>query len=135
MADLYLGDKKHGRPHRANEHAEAEYLLEAYFRAHDAVVQEAAGLMANVHRTDDTVRSVLANRRNQIMILETKVEIAMLSMASATLVAGWYGMNTVNFLEENAYAFGVIASASVVGGGLIWMFLLRRLKNIRSRKF
>ncbi|KAJ3495810.1 hypothetical protein NLG97_g3128 [Lecanicillium saksenae] len=135
MADLYLTDKKNGKRHSIEDHEEVEYLFEAYFRAHDSVVQEASALMANVHRTDDTIRSILANRRNQIMILETKVEIAMLSMAVATLVAGWYGMNTVNFFEESVYAFGVIVSTSLVGGGAIWMFLLRRLRNIRRTKF
>ncbi|KAM3511557.1 hypothetical protein MY11210_004775 [Beauveria gryllotalpidicola] len=134
MADLYLTDRRTGRRHAADDHQEVEYLFEAYFRAHDAVVQEASALMANVHRTADTVRSVLANRRNQIMILETKVEIAMLAMASATLVAGWYGMNTVNFLEESLSAFAVIVSGSVLGGGAIWLFLLQRLRNIRRKK-
>lgn len=135
MADLYLSDKKAGERHAADDHEEAEYLFESYFRAHDSIVQEAAGLMANVHRTADTIKSVLANRRNQIMILETKVEIAMLSMAVATLVAGWYGMNTINSLEESAYAFVVIVSGSMVGGGTIWMVLLRKLRNIRRKRF
>ncbi|KGQ06898.1 inner membrane magnesium transporter mrs2 [Beauveria bassiana D1-5] len=134
MADLYLTDRRSGRRHEADDHEEVEYLFEAYFRAHDAVVQEASALMANVHRTADTVRSILANRRNQIMILETKVEIAMLGMASATLVAGWYGMNTVNFLEESLSAFAVIVSGSVLGGGAIWWFLLRKLRSIRRKK-
>ncbi|TQW00728.1 hypothetical protein V2A60_001776 [Cordyceps javanica] len=134
MADLYLTDKRRGRRHAADDHDEVEYLFEAYFRAHDAVVQEASALMANVHRTADTVRSVLANRRNQIMVLETKVEIAMLSMAAATVVAGWYGMNTVNFFEESVYAFGVIVASSMLGGGVVWMVLLRRLRNIRRKK-
>ncbi|KAM3443704.1 hypothetical protein NHJ13734_001826 [Beauveria thailandica] len=134
MADLYLTDRRSGRRHDADDHEEVEYLFEAYFRAHDAVVQEASALMANVHRTADTVRSILANRRNQIMILETKVEIAMLAMASATLVAGWYGMNTVNFAEESVTAFAVIVSGSVLGGGAIWWFLLRKLRSIRRKK-
>lgn len=134
MAELYLTDKRRGLRHAAADHDEVEYLFEAYFRAHDAVVEEAAALLANVRRTDDTIRSILANRRNQIMILETKVEIAMLGMATATLVAGWYGMNTVNFFEESVYAFAVIVSGSVVGGGVIWMVLLRRLRNIRRTK-
>lgn len=135
MADLYLTDKKNGKRHSMEDHEEVEYLFEAYFRAHDSVVQESSALLANVHRTDETIRSILANRRNQIMILETKVEIAMLSMAVATLVAGWYGMNTVNFFEESVYAFGVIVTGSLFGGSVIWMFLLRRLKNIRRTKF
>ncbi|KAM3497369.1 hypothetical protein MY10362_009279 [Beauveria mimosiformis] len=134
MADLYLTDRRGGRRHEADDHEEVEYLFEAYFRAHDAVVQEASALLANVHRTADTVRSILANRRNQIMILETKVEIAMLGMASATLVAGWYGMNTVNFFEESVSAFAVIVSGSVLGGGAIWWFLLRKLRSIRRKK-
>ncbi|EEQ34338.1 inner membrane magnesium transporter MRS2 [Microsporum canis CBS 113480] len=34
------------------------------------------------------------------MVLETKIEIMMLGLAPATLVAGLYGMNVINYLEE-----------------------------------
>ncbi|KAK2603980.1 hypothetical protein QQS21_003816 [Conoideocrella luteorostrata] len=133
MADMYLSDKQRGQRHLAHQHQEVEYLFEAYFKANDAVVQEAAGMKENIDKTGDTIKSILDVRRNQIMLLETKVEIAMLSLASATLVAGWYGMNTINYFEDSTWAFGVLVSLSVLGSGLIWRQVIRKLRLIQTR--
>lgn len=133
MADLYLTNKIKGNRHWAGDHEEVKYLFGAYFRAADSVVQEAFALLANVHLTKHAIRTILANRRNQIMILESKVEIAILSMVAASLVAGWYGMNTANFLQKSGCAFAVIFSGSMLGSGIIWTFLFCRLKNITRR--
>ncbi|KAH0594741.1 hypothetical protein MHUMG1_07575 [Metarhizium humberi] len=133
MADMYLTDKQRGRRHLVHEHQEVEYLLEAYFKANDAIAQEAASLAENIQRTEETVKSILDVRRNQIMLLEAKVEIAMLSLAAATLVAGWYGMNVVNYFEQSPLAFAVLASGSLVGSALIWRSMIRRLRLIQLR--
>jgi magnesium transporter len=133
MAEMYLTDKQRGQRRLVHEHQEVEYLLESYFKANDAIAQEAAGLVENIQKTEETIKSILDVRRNQIMLLEAKVEIAMLSLASATLVAGWYGMNVVNYFENSALAFGVLVSASLAGSALIWRVVLRRLRLIQRR--
>ncbi|OAQ65405.1 RNA splicing protein mrs2 [Pochonia chlamydosporia 170] len=133
MAQMYLTDKLRGKRHLVHEHQEVEYLLEAYFKANDAIAQEAASLVENIQRTEETIKSILDVRRNQIMMLEAKVEIAMLSLASATLVAGWYGMNVISYFEHSPWAFGVLVSGSLVGSALIWRFVIRRLRLIQRR--
>lgn len=134
MANMYLTDKKSGKPHALQDHQEVEYLFEAYFKASDAVVQDAGSLMDSIHRTEETVKSTLSVRRNQIMLLEAKIEIVILALGWATLVAGWYGMNVVNYLEENPNAFAVIVSTSfvaVVSASWLGMRMLRYIHKFR----
>lgn len=59
MADMYLSDKKAGKPHAVQDHQDVEYLLEAYYKASDTVVNDAASLVGNIQRTEDTIRSIL----------------------------------------------------------------------------
>jgi len=134
MANMYLTDKKAGKPHALEDHQDVEYLFEAYFKASDAVAQEAASLMDNIQRTEETIHSTLSVRRNQIMVLEAKIEILMLALAWATLVAGWYGMNVINYSEESAHAFAIVVSLSVTGilsASWYGMRMLRRINKLR----
>lgn len=132
MANMYLTDKKAGKPHKLQDHQDVEYLFEAYFKASDAVVQEAASLMENVRRTEETIHSTLSVRRNQIMVLEAKIEILMLALSWAMLVAGWYGMNVVNYFEEHTHAFAVIVSLSFTAIASASWYGMRKLRHIHK---
>ena len=132
MANMHLTDKKAGKPHAVQDHQDVEYLFEAYFKASDAVVQEVVGLIDNIRRTEETIQSTLSIRRNQIMVLEAKLEIMMLALAGATLVAGWYGMNVINYFEEAAYAFGGLVSVSVAAASLASWYGMRKLRYIHK---
>ncbi|KAL5046728.1 hypothetical protein BDW71DRAFT_214504 [Aspergillus fruticulosus] len=130
MANMYLTDKALGKPHLPSDHQDVEYLFEAYFKASDTIVQEAKRMLGNIARTEETIRAALSVRRNQIMVLEARLEILMLALAGGTLVAGWYGMNVVNGSEQSRTAFGAIVVGSLLGVGLITWGGLRRLKRI-----
>lgn len=130
MANMYLTDKRAGKPHMLQDHQDVEYLFEAYFKASDAVVQEAASLMDNIRRTEETIQSALSVRRNQIMVLEAKIEILMLALSCATLVAGWYGMNVINYFEESSHAFAALISLSLVSIGSASWYGMRKLRHI-----
>ncbi|KAJ5212127.1 RNA splicing protein mrs2 mitochondrial [Penicillium cinerascens] len=131
MAAMYLSDKRAGNPHTSDDHQDVEYLLEAYFKTSDAVVQKAKSLLGKIQRKEENIQSILNVRRNQIMVLETKIEIVMVGLGSATLVAGFYGMNVINYLEESAWAFGVLTSLCLVGTAIIWRYGLRQLRQIQ----
>ncbi|KAF7592242.1 hypothetical protein BBP40_000443 [Aspergillus hancockii] len=131
MADMYLSDKRAGKPHEPQDHQDVEYLLEAYYKASDAVVQEAASLMGAIQQTEESMQSILDVRRNQIMVLEAKIEIVMLGLSVATLVAGWYGMNVINNLEESAVAFGALVSFCLLGIAVISRYGFYRLRRIQ----
>ncbi|KAL4977907.1 hypothetical protein BDW66DRAFT_131303 [Aspergillus desertorum] len=130
MANMYLTDKALGKPHLPSDHQDVEYLFEAYFKASDTIVQEAKRMLGNITRTEETIRAALSVRRNQIMVLEARIEILMLALAGGTLVAGWYGMNVVNGSEASRTAFGAIVVGSLLGVGIVTWGGLRRLKKI-----
>ncbi|OOO06537.1 Mg2 transporter protein CorA family protein [Aspergillus oryzae] len=132
MAAMYLSDKQAGKPHQVEDHQDVEYLLEAYYKASDAVVQEATSLMGTIQQTEESIQSILDVRRNQIMVLEAKIEILMLGMAVATLVAGWYGMNVVNYFEESGTAFAVLVSSSLVAIAFLSRYGFRQLRRIQK---
>jgi magnesium transporter len=130
MASMHLTDKRAGKPHGVQDHQDVEYLFEAYFKANDAVGQEAASLISHIRRTEETIQYTLNVRRNQIMVLEIRLEILMLAFAGATLVAGWYGMNVVNYFEDSAHAFATIVVASFAATCASSWYGLRKLRRI-----
>lgn len=132
MADMYLTDKKAGQAHAVQDHQEVEYMFEAYFKSSDAIVQSANRLIGNIQQTEGTVQSILNVQRNQIMVLEAKIEIIMVGLATATLIAGLYGMNVINYLEETAWGFGMLATLSLFATAVIWRYGLRRLRRIQK---
>ena len=130
MAHMHLTEKLGGRPRPYDDHQDVEYLLEAYFKASDSVVQEAAALVDNIRRAEESVQSTLRVRRNQIMVLEAKIEVLMLAFATATLLAGLYGMNVPNHAEHVPGAFAGLVSISVVTIIVGSFYGLKRLRSI-----
>jgi magnesium transporter len=130
LAEMYLTDQQAGRPHAIEDHQEVEYLLEAYYKSHDAIVESAGALLSEVHRTQDAILSVLDVRRNQIMVFEAQLEICMLGFAVSTFIAGLYGMNVINYLEDSPYAF-----PSLVAGCVMGTLILARIGMLKLRKF
>ncbi|KAJ5464958.1 uncharacterized protein N7458_000644 [Penicillium daleae] len=131
LAAMYLTDQQAGRPHAIEDHQEVEYLLEAYYKSHDAIVESAGALLSEVHRTQDAILSILDVRRNQIMVFEAQLEICMLGFAVSTFVAGLYGMNVVNYLEDSPYAFPSLVAGCVMGTLLLARFGMSRLQKFR----
>ncbi|KAH8694168.1 hypothetical protein BGW36DRAFT_361987 [Talaromyces proteolyticus] len=135
MASMYLTDKRAGKPHAAEDHQDVEYLFEAYFKASDSVVQDATSLIDNIRRTEETIQSTLSVRRNQIMILEAKIEIMMLAIAGPTLIAGWYGMNVLNYFEDSGQAFAAIVFTSFAAIVSASWYGMRKLRRIHALRF
>lgn len=139
LAGMYLSDRKAGKSHEIDDHQEAEYMLEAYHTAADALVESAGGAMDVMRKKENTFRSSLDVQRNQIMFLEAKVAIHTLGVGAGTLVAGLFGMNLINYLEEAPYGFPVMTVACVVISSLfsvkgmrsIWR--IQRLKGIQGQ--
>jgi magnesium transporter len=80
-----------------------------------------------------SVKSILDSHRNSIMMLEVKFSVAMLSLATGTYVAGLYGMNVPNGLEEVATGFPLVTTGSMIGMvamGLFGAHMLRRIRKV-----
>ncbi|EMC97415.1 hypothetical protein BAUCODRAFT_54873, partial [Baudoinia panamericana UAMH 10762] len=130
LAAMYLTDAKAGRPHEVQDHESVELLLESYFQLFDDVVQRTARLAYVVSNNEATAKSLLDVRRNQIMLLDIRINLAMLALAAATLGAGLYGMNLQNGLEEWDWGFPVITSFCVGSSVLIYAVGRRRIQKL-----
>ena len=66
------------------------------------------------------------------MMLEVRFSVAMLSIASGTYVAGLYGMNVINGMEETVTGFPIVTGGSIVGifgVGLFGLHMLRKRQH------
>lgn len=135
LATMYLSERKAtGKPRAVDDHQEVEMLLESYHKICDEVVEISGNLISNIRNTEEVVKAILDANRNQLMLFEIKVSIATLGLAGGTLIAGLYGMNLENFIEDSHVAFGAVTfvcfalSAWICVGGLK---KLRRVQQVR----
>ncbi|KUM57730.1 hypothetical protein ACN42_g9441 [Penicillium freii] len=135
MATMFLTDRQSGQPHEVEDHFAVEYLLEAYYKSTDAIAESASALLGNLERTTETIQSILAVRRNQILVFEAQLEICMLGFAVPTFVAGLFGMNVVNFFEVSTSAFVILVGACVIGTVTIAKYGLWKLNTFRKLRF
>jgi magnesium transporter len=67
------------------------------------------------------------------MMLEVRFSVAMLSLASGTYIAGLYGMNVINGLEEAASGFPLVTGGSLVailGFGMLGLHRVRKISRV-----
>lgn len=65
------------------------------------------------------------------MLLDLKFSIGTLSIGSGAFIAGLYGMNLKNFIEESDLGFSGVTCMSVVFGVLIWIYGLSKLRRVQ----
>lgn len=81
-----------------------------------------------------SVRAILDANRNALMLLDLKFSVGTLGLAMGTFLAGLYGMNLENFIEETNWGFGGVTGISVAFSLLVcWYGLvkLRRVQRVR----
>lgn len=128
LAAMYLTERKlTGQERSEDEHQEIEMLLESYHKICDEIVEISGNLISNIRNTEEVVKAILDANRNQLMLLEIKFSIGTLGLAGGTLIAGFYGMNLNNFIEETDWGFGAVTLFSFAFSGLICLIGMRRL--------
>lgn len=68
------------------------------------------------------------------MLLELQFSVYTLGLALGTFLAGLYGMNLENYIEETQYGFPLVSVGSTVAGVLVlWlgMVKLRKVQRVR----
>lgn len=68
------------------------------------------------------------------MLLELKFSVGTLGLAMGTFIAGLYGMNLENFIEETNWGFGAVTGVSIFLS--IWVCILgmKRLRSLQRVK-
>ena len=83
--------------------------------------RETTSIYSNIlESTMDTYQSIINNNMNNVMRTLTVVTIVMMF---PTLVAGLFGMNLLNGMEDSPLGFIVALIISIGGSGLTWLFL------------
>ncbi|KHN98773.1 inner membrane magnesium transporter MRS2 precursor [Metarhizium album ARSEF 1941] len=140
LAAMYLTEKTHDLYRGLDDHTEVEMLLESYHKLTDEIVQEAGNLVSGIRNTEEIVRAILDANRNSLMLLDLKFSVGTLGLAMGTFLAGLYGMNLENFIEETNWGFGAVtgmstlASIMVCGYGLIKLRKVQRIKMMRNER-
>jgi magnesium transporter len=80
------------------------------------------------------IRAILDANRNALMLLELKFSVGTLGIAMGTFIAGLYGMNLENFIEETTWGFGAVTVVSVVLSLWVCRIGLRRLHKVQRVK-
>ena len=132
LAAMYLTEHKQGMERREDDHQEVEMLLEAYHKVCDEIVEVSGNLISNIRNTEEVVRAILDANRNQLMLLEIKFTVGALGLASGTLVAGLYGMNLKNFMEEWDLGFGTVSVLCFGLSAIVCMYGMRRLRRVQK---
>jgi len=89
---------------------------------------------ADAPRNSCSIRAILDANRNALMLLDLKFSVGTLGLATGTFIAGLFGMNLKNFLEESIAGFGGVTSVSVVLSIIVCAFGLVRLRKVQRVK-
>jgi magnesium transporter len=133
LASMYLTERKAlGKERDENDHQEVEMLLESYHKICDEIVEISGNLIGNIRNTEEVVKAILDANRNSLMLLELKFSIGTLGLAAGTLVAGLYGMNLKNFIEESGAAFSTVSMFCFGLSAMVAMYGMRKLRKVQK---
>ncbi|KIL89690.1 mitochondrial inner membrane magnesium transporter mrs2 [Fusarium avenaceum] len=134
LSDMYLTEKTHDLYRGEDDHTEVEMLLESYHKLTDEIVQEAGNLVSGIRNTEEIVRAILDANRNHLMLLEIKFSVGTLGLAMGTFLAGLYGMNLENFIEETNWGFAGVTGISIACSLIVCWYGLTRLRRVQRIK-
>ncbi|GAB1312220.1 magnesium ion transporter [Madurella fahalii] len=134
LAAMYLTEKTHDLFRGEDDHTEVELLLESYNKICDEVVQEASNLVSSIRNTEEIIRAILDANRNSLMLLDLKFSVGTLGLAMGTFLAGLYGMNLENFIEETNWGFGAVTGISSFFSLLVCWYGLVKLRKVQRVK-
>ncbi|KAK8070976.1 inner membrane magnesium transporter MRS2 [Apiospora hydei] len=134
LAAMYLTEKTHDIYRAPDDHTDVELLLESYHKFCDEIVQEAGNLVSGIRNTEEIIRAILDANRNALMLLELKFSVGTLGLAMGTFIAGLYGMNLENFIEETNWGFGAVTGVSVILSIWVCVIGMKRLRSLQRVK-
>ena len=131
LATMYLTERSSGKKRDENDHQEIEMLLESYHKICDEIVEISGNLISNIRNTEEVIKAILDANRNSLMLLELKFSIWTLGLGTGTLIAGLYGMNLKNFIEESDVAFTGVTLTCFGLSALVCMYGMKKLRKVQ----
>lgn len=68
------------------------------------------------------------------MLLDLKFSVGTLGLAMGTFIAGLYGMNLENFIEETNFGFGAVTGVSIILSVWVCIYGLKKLHRVQRVK-
>ncbi|KAF8986143.1 magnesium ion transporter [Entomortierella lignicola] len=130
LAAMYLTDTMEGHPRPQDQHDEIEILLEAYMKQVEEIINVVSIVKHQMQSTEDYVNVILAAKRNQLLLFELRIALGTLGISSGALVAGLYGMNLQNYLEQDPHAFAIVSAFAVGLGATVFGTFVRKLRGL-----
>jgi len=112
----------------------AELLLEEYARQLKNVQHEVQYLLRKVQSKQEMVAISLDAYRNKMIRMSLTVSIASLGFATSTTVAGMYGMNLINGLENSPSAFANVVMTTSAAGAVIMAGCMAYISGSNMRR-
>ena len=81
-----------------------------------------------------SIRAILDANRNALMLLDLKFSIGTLGLAMGTFLAGLYGMNLENFIEETNWGFGAVTGVSSLFSLVVCYYCLVKVRKVQRIK-
>ncbi|KAI0187993.1 hypothetical protein EV127DRAFT_435161 [Xylaria flabelliformis] len=134
LVAMYLTEKTHDIHRQLDDHTEVEMLLESYYKLCDEIVQEAQNLVSSIRNTEEIIRAILDANRNSLMLLDLKFSVGTLGLAMGTFIAGLYGANLENFIEDTNWGFGAVTAVSIIMSLLVCRYGLSKLRHLQRIK-
>ncbi|CEL01898.1 Putative Inner membrane magnesium transporter MRS2, mitochondrial [Aspergillus calidoustus] len=131
LASMYLSERSKGVHREEQDHQEVEMLLESYHKVCDEIVQASGNLVTSIRNTEEVVKAILDANRNSLMLLDLKVSIGTLGLATGTLFSALYGMNLKNFIEESDLGFGAVSITCFAISALVCVYGLAKLRKLQ----
>lgn len=134
LVAMYLTEKTHDIHRETEDHTEVEMLLESYYKLCDEIDQEAQNLVSSIRNTEEIIRAILDANRNSLMLLDLKFSVGTLGLAMGTFIAGLYGANLENFIEDTNWGFGAVTGVSIIISLFVCKYGLGKLRNLQRIK-
>lgn len=132
LSELYLTEKLNGTQRSKDDHQEVELILESYSLHCDAIVQTIESRVNDVRTTEEIINIILDSNRNDLMLLNLRLSITLMCLASLLFLAASYGMNLENFIEEKNAWFWIVTGGSTVFSIVLFRMASRKLTQLQK---
>ncbi len=99
---------------------EPELILEAYLEQAFNTSNTLELLLGKINTTEGLVDVKLDTIRNRLLFVNTFFSLVMLFLGAGGLVGSLFGMNLLNYLEDDPTAFNKVVIGTVVGGFVLF---------------
>jgi magnesium transporter len=106
------------------ESDESELLLESHLQTSLTLMNSLDLIQGQIDTAAELVDQKLDSARNKILFANMLISVLSLCVASVSLVGSLFGMNLLNYLEDDPNAFRQVTYGGLAGGVVLGMLIM-----------